>query len=501
MFDSLTDLTILAEMKDTRLIEILASFSRDEMKAFRKFLDSPFVKSRRNIASLLDALAGYHPEFRAKEISKEKIYGKLFAGEPFNSKKLENLTLDLAAAAEGFLIHQAVESDEVEKMIYLSHGYSDRKLMSHSFRILKKIESSPKLISSRGQSYYSLMRRINFMKSSYYMNENDFGSNIDCVRKIFQSSALQLLTDYALYQSVKKPALTTYNIKLEDEVFDPFVSGADIEKLAERLAASDEVNSLPAILSYYKLRTVYEPDVHKYYFDLRQIFYDNIDRFDREEKHITFSHMANYCVQNFLKGNQSFKQEGLGVYKKMMKHDAYSLSENEYMQTLTFRNVVQFCITNKDSGWLEEFLNNYSATLPPDEREDRKNYSYAQLYFINKDFERALENASKVRKEFFLFKTDDKNLLLKIYYELGHYEAAFSMVDSYRHFLAKSKEISGSHKETFRNFLNHYHSLLKLRSMQSREDPKFIRSKIESEQSIVSKSWLLQKSDELINAN
>ncbi len=470
------------------------------MKEFEKFLTSPFVRSKRNLGSLLAVLKRYHPEFIERKVRKDKVYGEMFGDEEFSAKKLENLALDLLHEAESFIAHKAVESDEIEKKLYLSHGLYDRQLISESFRILKKIETSYKLSSARGQSHYSILRRVNFMKSSFFMKENDFKNNIDCVKRIFQSSVLQALSDYSLYLGIKKPALTTYNIDVSDGLLESVFSEEMLEKFLSHVNDSGGVEYLPATLNYFKLKTINEPEDESYYEDLKKIFYGNMDKLGREDRHIIFSHMANYCVQKIIGGRSDYRKEGLDVYKKMILHEAYSLSDSEYIQSVTFRNIVQFCLTNNDPDWLEWFLTNRSEVLPPEERGDRINYSFAQLYFMKREFEKALESASKIRKEFFLYKTDERNLLLRIYYELNYYDAAFSLVDSYRHFLSSSSEISDSHKTTFRNFLTYYNLLLKIKCGQINEQTGFIKERILSEKYIVSRQWLADKADELISS-
>ena len=115
-----------------------------------------------------------------------------------------------------------------------------------------------------------------------------------------------------------------------------------------------------------------------------------------------------------------------------------------------------------------------------------------------KKFEKALEMISGIRGEFFLFKSDLKNLSLKIYYEVGYIEQAYSLVDAHRHFLANSKEISAFHKDAGNKFLKYYNTLLKIKCNQCKEDPGLIKSKLIKEEKIASKVWLIEKADELI---
>ncbi|MBK8553223.1 MAG: hypothetical protein IPL53_20050 [Ignavibacteria bacterium] len=104
---------------------------------------------------------------------------------------------------------------------------------------------------------------------------------------------------------------------------------------------------------------------------------------------------------------------------------------------------------------------------------------------------------SKIDQDLFLFKQDLKNLMLQIYYELDHIEPAFSMVDSYKHFLSNTNEVSDSLKKFSVNYLNYYFKLLKIKSGQSKEQASYYKSRIEKEKEVVNKNWLLEKAEEL----
>ncbi len=87
--------------------------------------------------------------------------------------------------------------------------------------------------------------------------------------------------------------------------------------------------------------------------------------------------------------------------------------------------------------------------------------------------------------------------MLKIYYELGNIEQAYSLVDSYKHFLSSTKEITEIYLKRYEKFLKYYFYLLRIKSGQSKEKPAFILSKIEKEDKINNKKWLLEKAAEL----
>ena len=72
-------------MKDIRLINILKTFSKEEMKLFGKFAASPYHNSGKNCMPLFKLLSKSHPDFETGGFTYETIHKKLYrAGNSIN---------------------------------------------------------------------------------------------------------------------------------------------------------------------------------------------------------------------------------------------------------------------------------------------------------------------------------------------------------------------------------------------------------------------------------
>ena len=88
-----------------------------------------------------------------------------------------------------------------------------------------------------------------------------------------------------------------------------------------------------------------------------------------------------------------------------------------------------------------------------------------------------------------------KNLMLRTFYELEMYEQAFSLVDSYKHFLSNDKILSRNEKQLNKNFLNAVHKML----LYLTSDRKTGKYNIENalRLNFPHKDWALEKFDQL----
>ena len=482
-------------MKDTRLLKLIKTFTKEELKSFEKFLQSPFLKPARDTSDLYYYIIKFFPDYETSKLEKEKIFAKIFKGESYNEKKILNLIFELTKAAEDFLAFNTIMNDEVEFLLNLSKGYIEKNLSDESNRVNRLIEKKLKPALSPGKDYISKFRRLNYLKSIFFMENHDYENYLMGVKKYFETSAVQFIIDYTEIVGSIGPAMNTYGINIKSKFIESVIQSFDLEKILEVLEKSEFENKHMILLHYYLLKTNLEPENKLHYEMLRDLFYELLPSFEREDKCTIFNQLTNYCTR---KNNKEFLAEGLKVYKAMLENDAYSVSENEYMQIPLYRNIIQFCISLEETEWFEFFIDNYSKFLHPEHRKDLRNYSFAYLYFIKKEFDKSLESVSEINQELFLFKPDLRNLMLKIYYEVNYIEPAFSLVDSYKHFLSNTNEVTNSFKEKYTKFLNFYFQLLKIKIKQSKEHPSYYKEMIEKEKELINKIWLLEKAEELI---
>jgi hypothetical protein len=486
-------------MKDTRLLKIIRTFTKEELKSFEKFLLSPFLKPARDTSELYYYIIKYFPEYDSPKLEKEVAFVKLFGKEAYNEKKITNLIFDLTRAAEQFMAYNIYAEDETGMLINLSKALQRKKLSEESLKVNKQIEKSIKTGFAPGNDYLSKFRQLTLLKSNYFVEENSYENVILCKKNYFEALATQFIVYYTDLISSIVPSKNTYGKIINDDFIENVILSFDIEKLIKALEKSEPKNKHLILMHYYLLKTNTEKDSDSFYYLFRDLFFELIPELEREERYILFNNLVHYCVLNYGRENMDFKKEMFDVYKKMVETGSYSLSENEYMQEMTYRNIFFGCITMRDTEYLQYFIEKYSDEIQPEQRSNMKNYACGYLHYIKNDFEKAMSYASKINQEYFLFKPDLKNLLLIIYYELGYTEQAFSLIDSYKHFISNTKEIQDNFKIVYSNYLKYYSGLLKIKCGQSKETPLYIKKQIEKEKLIVSRKWLMDKADELIS--
>ena len=108
----------------------------------------------------------------------------------------------------------------------------------------------------------------------------------------------------------------------------------------------------------------------------------------------------------------------------------------------------------------------------------RDRYSNAYLAFTRGDFEKCLEYESKINFQTFQQRYYLRDLRLSSLYELGKFETALSLIDSYKHFIKKDQNYSAKMKQGYLLFLSFINDLIRLELGISRKNAGDIKVKL-----------------------
>ena len=160
---------------------------------------------------------------------------------------------------------------------------------------------------------------------------------------------------------------------------------------------------------------------------------------------------------------------------------------------MLYRQILTNALQLGEVNWAEEFVTKYSEKLPDPIRENMTKYANAHLLFERADFEASLAMLNKVDFDIFTLKFDIRNLTMRIYIELNYIEEALSLMDTYKHFVAKNKGVSEYYRNITENFLRYCKNIIDLRTGKAKLGADEMRREIEADNSVNFKSWLIGK--------
>ena len=214
-----------------------------------------------------------------------------------------------------------------------------------------------------------------------------------------------------------------------------------------------------------------------------------------EELRTLYNYAINYCIQKINSGDNSFYQETLELYQTML--DDEIIFVNGYLTQWSYKNIITTGIRLHAYDWTAQFIHQYKSRLLPEERDNAFSYNLASLYYAQQDYTNALLQLQDVEFTDPSYHLGAKIIQLKSYYELDETEAFFALIEAFKKYLLRNRQISDYRKKANLNFLKLAKLIFKLKTNQSyltkkqiREKHAQIQEKMITWEPIANKTWL-----------
>jgi len=136
---------------------------------------------------------------------------------------------------------------------------------------------------------------------------------------------------------------------------------------------------------------------------------------DKDEEQEVLVHLLNFCAYAMRKGDFSYGQEILNVYKEA----AASNKLNKYLTGQTYLNIVSYACKLKEVAWVASFIDTYSEKLISSEKEDFIILSKARLFIERKEYDQALKILINIKSKLFQIEKKRRDLQIKCLIELN----------------------------------------------------------------------------------
>lgn len=251
------------------------------------------------------------------------------------------------------------------------------------------------------------------------------------------------------------------------------------------------LKNIPLIAVYFQLLLMLRhSNTELHYTKLKTIVKKYNADFTVNELRDMYAFIQNYCIRQINSGNLKYLQELFGIYKRMLEQKI--IFENNELAHSQFKNITAIALRVNEFDWAENFINIYSSSLNKTLRRNAVHYNLARLYFARKQYRQSLKQLTAVEFTDVYYHLDSKSLLLKIYYETEEFETLFSLINTFRVYLRRSKLISEYQRSVYANLVTQTRRLAKIKS-GSKYSLEKIKSTIEANPKIADIVWLKEK--------
>lgn len=476
-------------MQQSKLYIILSSFDKYEQNRLRKYIRSPYFNQSQAIADFYDLLIRDINQPPRKPLTKEKCWQILYPREPYNDLRFRKLGSDLLQLVEGFLSQEVYEESKVQQITHLLDAISRRKIEKlYNSAVRKAAVISGQELYQNANYYYNQY----ILEKCYYdieQLEKNFSEKGNIEQIIENLDRFYLAEKIRLHTSVASRLLLVsheYKFLLIDEIL------LHLQKY--------NYDHIPPIAIYYQIYLTHiESDNEQHYYRLKELIHMYDSKFPRSEASVIYLSALNYCVVKINQGNPAFLREYLKLYQELLANEL--IFEEGRISPWNFNNVVLIALRLKEYAWTERFIRDNQERLPADSRENLVSYNLARLYFYQKKYDKVQQLLMSVEYEDYLYNLAAKTMLSAVYYELDEIEALLSLLESFRSYLNRHKDIPERRRKYYLNYIKHVKGLT---SIIPGEKDKVARFKTELnktyEKQEISESdykWLLEKIDDL----
>ncbi len=474
-------------LESTKIYQLFATFSSEEVNQFKKFLNSPFHNENKRMIKLYsvlnDAIKG-----NKNLDTKNKLWKKVFTDKNYNDGHLRTQLSFLLKLGETFLYHHHIKDKEMDVSIFLSNILIQRGLNKHyaqyERKIMMQIARSPR--NDEETKRKELEFQILSKRSELGEDDNRLKKYLDrihkCTDEIFILNKLRYLCE-----AISDEEILNFKIKkgIDQEIWD-------------FLPQSSYFNEEGIQIYYYTHQYLKNGCNSSEFKKLQLLIKNNYDSFPNEQTLDIYTLIENIGIRIINKGiNYAFEllfslhQDiiELGLIKK-----AGVVSHTRY------QNIVMIAIRTHNYQFATEFIENYNHMIKPEYfQQNAYNISLARLMFAQNRFNETIFYVSKLSKTVeFSYETGRRRLLLQSYYELKEFSAYNSLVLSSRIFFLRKNYLTEDKKNNIIKALKLYQKLAKLTSEQEDEIIQMKHEIIDGKYSMNSdtKRWIIEKLDE-----
>lgn len=484
-------------MLKTNFIDVIKTFSKEEMKRFSDFANSPYHNSSKSVSKLVELVKKYYPDFDNRNFTKEKIYSKVFSSSDYNDQVMRNLMSDALQLGFDFLKTEAIGRDNTIEMRYILHELRTRNLEALYDKNLKTAYRSVQREHSLDFLYFENLYKLEcevFLNELTHNRQEEVYPVVVRQGELLTYDFISKLINHIIDMKVNE---TYYNIKDSDTFTKKLFEGIDIENILSKLKLSSEKEYSVLQIFYYRAMLSLKGNEDDY-LKFKDLYLNNTSLFNRPTNYNLMTTMETFCIDHIKLDSAKYRAELNSVHRKSIELNLLKLYEQGTLNLLKFWNIFINSVEINQIDWAEEFAEKYYDELESEIKEGALNFARAIILYKRKDFDKALEVLNKTKLSQFLFRLSIKTFYLRIYYEKGDYQSAGFALDSYKQFLYKNKTISEAYRNVYLNFAAIYNDLLRTSSGEKASGKSELITKMESmSPNVYNKHWLIEMIENL----
>lgn len=469
-------------MEQPFLVQLLQTLRPADWPALRKFVRSPFFNQKPEVIRLFDALEGQPDTFDS--LNKETLFKIAAPEEPeYRNLRMNRIMADLAAVIKTYLAWAEWQSADagLAPQLSLVRALRKRDAAASFDREWKKLEKSHRHLPYRHASW---------QRMGYELRIEQFDFEAIHSRERFSGTPdlLGHLGQFFLLETLKWSCMVASLRTLHGSAGEALFKEETLE-YAEQL---DPAVYPAAALLRQSLRVLDGEATEQDFQRMKQFLHQYANVFPPEESRDVYMAAINFCIRKHNQGAPEYTLEAFRLYREAL--EAGMLFANEVLATYAYTNIHALAQRLGERDWALAFIEKYRHRLLPQDRENIYHYNLAIHYFKGGEYQKVLQLLQEVVFPEVFHQLDARRMMLRAYYEREEWLALASLLESFAAFLRRREDL-GYHRVAYLNLIRFIKKMVKVGGNLSKLHARKLVEKIQGEQFVADREWLLQKLD------
>ena len=436
-------------MKNNQLIKLLSALSPEELRGFSRFVRSPNGCVGQSPLKLINILKKYYPDFSSAAFQKEKVFRRLYPGQPFNNNLLRKACSRLKQLLENYLIDLEIQRDTFLRKKLLTRVYRQRNLHHFFDKGVKQLDSILQAGPGRGMDYHLEMFLLN--KEVYFHPDTEtFSRQVASLDRLMEHLDRFIMLSKLCFSSEMLSRKAYLNDNKEVLLLE------EILREVGRLQDGDGVSIYHLYVNLIRLQEKGSENLPTLRLT-EELFKEVIEMMSEEERDLIYKNLINYAISKYHAGRQKYGELVFRLYEIAIQHNL--ILHRGYISVAAYTNVAVVGSIQKQFDWTWAFIHEYDQYLRSDERDNAKNLSLAYWYFHQNMFERSVEYLQQVNFSVPSYGPRTRTLLLRNFYELyrrnpSQYDHLMDQIDAFRRYMQRDQLLSRQKSAIYLNFIH-----------------------------------------------
>lgn len=453
-------------MTDNKLFELINTLTAVEKRECTAFLKSPYHNRREDVLQLWKrcTTAGKKSQQDTSSVVLESAA---------QQRHVQSLLL---LQIEAFLAQRSYEQTPLLSDLHLSPMYRQKGLVKHLDHLFRRAEERL-LRMPRDTTHYHLHFQLEWEKYAALESQTrSRGNNLAAVH--------HALDVYLIGSKLRLACLMESHRAVFNTAYDTTFLPALLAFLPESTLCA-----VPIIALYYHCYQALTSGKEEEFRAFRRELEDQNALLPTEERRAFLLLAVNYCIRQINTGDARYIREVFDLYRVGLETGV--LLENGKLGRFAYKNIVAAGLKVKEFDWVEDFIVRYEPHLEEKHRAANRDYNLAKLYFSKKDYRRAMPLLAQVGESDLLLNLDSRVMLLKMYYEIGEWDALDALLASFRVLLLRKKKVIGYHQSHYLNTVRYIQKLSRV-NLNDKAAVAAFRTEVEKNKAVIEKDWLLE---------